>query len=262
MPIHAINPGQNLNAITNDINAIINAHDAAQPARIIFVCGDAHPPGGRAGAALDLCNGLAGKIHDGELAPYCAVGFARNQLSFHIETANTDAAIDMTQLQLQAAVPELSGLGLTRNNDVLGWEPLGYACFEQLSTLMQLNALNHVDMGNAGNLINKSDQYFQNLNQPWTQNVRNALQALGMSLNQGLNARTQAVVNYTNSLLASRVNANMALADSINQSITNVAGKFVHFVSIGNDHIVQGINVINGINLGAQNNCLCFSVPR
>ncbi|KZN46385.1 hypothetical protein [Pseudoalteromonas luteoviolacea] len=262
MPVHEINPGQNLDAITNDLNTILNAQGVAQPAKIIFVCGDAHAPGGGAGAGLDLCNGLAGKILDGYLTPYCSAGLTRSQLSLHVETANTDAAINMTQQQLQAVVPNLTELNLARNSDVFGWEPVGYACFDRLSELMQLPVMNHIDIGRAGNLINQSNQYFQDIHQPWTQNVRNSLQALGMTLNQGMHARTLAVVNYTNSLLASRVNANMALAQSINQSITNVDNKFVHFVSIGNDHIVLGNNVINGINLGANNNCLCFSIPR
>lgn len=259
MPKFLINKPKNWNEIKKFIQTTLNKTYKKQPRKIIFLCGDAHPPGGGVGDSLDICNNLAKMIINGDFSPYSSQRMSRVKLSLHLESNNYP---DDIQISLKGnSIENLNELGL-KNTNIFGWEPIGFGDYNKISSLMELENLSDKQMSEAGILLNKSNRYFASISQNWSHDIIKALNNLALTLNDGVDQRTAASLTYGNTLLAQRINANMALAQGMSLSLKKVDNLFVHFISVGNAHIVEGDTIINGIDILEASDCVGFSIGR
>lgn len=254
-----LNHPAGLDEIEDFIAHTLNATYGKQPSHIVFVCGDAHAPGGGPGPGLDLCNTIAGWILDGRFAPYCSLGLCRDKIALHLECGSHPDEIQQTLRD--ADILNMREIGLDQN--ISGWEPIGFANFSLINDLMSQDRMSKEQITQACVLINQSNVYFRSLEEDWTQIVILRLLALADTVQSDLATRIRALTTYGNALLDVRVVANMALADGINQSILNTDRKvFAHFASVGNAHIVEGITIIDGIELEGLGEVIGFSIGR
>lgn len=259
MSRYLCNTPENLDQIRDFISTTLNVTYGKQPANIVFVCGDAHGPGGGAGAELDICNQIAEWILEDRFAPYCSARMCLNQISLHLECGNKRKEIQ--DILRGANIDRLRELGLVDEN-VLGWEPIGFANLGPIMELMEKEVLSEQEQGEVFMLINQSNSYFRSVGEEWTEPVITSLEELGHTVPLDQETRITAALRYQNTLLEQRINANMALAASMNRSVLMRSGLFVHFISVGNAHIVEGETIINGIEMTASPNVVGISVGR
>lgn len=228
-----------------------------QPAHIVFVCGDAHRPMGGTGDAIDICNQIAVWIIENAFSPYCSYTMCKDSVSLHVESGTTPKEIE--KALIDSKINNIQELGL---KNTTGWEPVGFADYDPINSLMSKDRMTEPDKKAALALIQESSHYFSSLKQGWTNRIDVSLVNLANNVEANKGKRDEALIDYGNNLLDARIDANMALGDSINNSINKYKKSFIHFISVGNAHIVEGRTIIEGIKITADASTLGFSIGR
>lgn len=259
MARYSLNTPANLDQIKKFISDTLNITYGKQPANIVFVCGDAHRPTRGTGAELDLCNKITEWICNNEFAPYCSFSFCRNSISLHLECGNDQGEVH--EILKSAKIEDLRNLGLTDNN-VNGWEPIGFANLLPIAELMQKQEMSQEDQTQTFVLLNQSNVYFRSLTEPWTGSIIQSISELALTVTNNFEIRSRALNAYQNTLFDQRINANMVLGKSMNQAVTRFNRLFIHFISVGNAHITEGETIINGIDITTLPNVIGISIGR